>query len=150
MSSIDMKDFGKVSYKPVGHCIYCGAIENLQREHIIPFGLSGTGVLPKSSCRNCAKITRGVEEDVLRGPMWSVRVFRQLKSRRKHREAPKTEQLTVIKNGKEQVIELPLEEYPILLHFPVFPMPAYLNKAQYINGIRLVSGAKGAPWHINN
>lgn len=132
-----MKDFGKVSYKPVGHCIYCGADDNLQREHIVPFRLSGTAVLPKSSCGKCAQITRRFEEDVLRGPMWSVRILRQLKSRRKHREAPKTEHLIIKKDGKEQNIELPLEDYPILLHFPVFPIPAYLGLWQYVSGIQI-------------
>jgi hypothetical protein len=42
---------------PVGYCIYCQATDELTNEHILPFGLSGTAVLPKSSCKACAKIT---------------------------------------------------------------------------------------------
>ena len=34
--------------------------------------------------------------------MWAVRTLRQLKSRRKHSEAPKIYPLTVIKNGQEK------------------------------------------------
>ena len=43
-------------YKPVGHCIYCGATEDLGKEHILPFGLSGSAILPKSSCRSLSLI----------------------------------------------------------------------------------------------
>lgn len=132
-----MKDLGKTSYASVEHCIYCGSTKNLRREHIVPFGLSGTAVLPKSTCDPCSKITGRFEQKVLRGPMRAVRVLRRLKSRKKHAGAPKTAALTVIKGGREQVVELPLKEYPILLHFPIFPPPAFLYPEGYTNGIRM-------------
>jgi hypothetical protein len=44
-------------YHPIGHCIYCGGTSGLSREHILPFGLSGTAELPEASCERCRKIT---------------------------------------------------------------------------------------------
>jgi hypothetical protein len=134
-----IKNLERVSYKPIGRCIYCGASGNLQREHIVPLGLClrGTAVLPKSTCGNCAKIIGHFEGEVLRGPMWAVRVYRQLKSRTKHADAPKTAKLRVKKNDNEFEIELPLDEYPILLHFPIFSPPAFLSPSGYTKGINI-------------
>jgi hypothetical protein len=129
------------SYRPVGHCIYCGATDDLEREHILPFGLSGVAVLPKATCRRCAKITGKTEQTVLRGPMWPVRVYRGLRSRTKHKNAPKTYPLTIVKNGKEETVQLQAEEYPILLHFPLFSPPGLLSPEGYTSGIRLTGVA---------
>jgi hypothetical protein len=130
-----MENISFKKYPPVGRCIYCGCTEGLEDEHIFPFGLDGTAILPKSSCRACARITGRHEQIVLRGSMWAVRVFRGIKSRRKHRSAPKTYPLTVISQGAEEVVELPAEQYPILLPFPIFGPPAFLRPAGYRSGI---------------
>ena len=128
------------TYGPVGSCIYCGSTSDLRLEHILPNGLSLSGSasakLPKSSCRDCAKITSRMERTVLRGPMWPARVYRDLKSYRNHKDAPKTYRLTVVrKSNKEEVAQLPVEDYPILLPFPIFPAPAFLNPNGYTSGI---------------
>ena len=136
-----MKHVDNVTYEPVDCCIYCGATTDLRKEHIFPFGLSGTAVLPKSTCGRCAKITGRVEQTILRGPMWAVRVFRDLKSRTKHKDAPKTYPLTVLREGHEEVVDLPVEEYPILLHFPLFSPPALLEPEGYVGGIRVTGVA---------
>jgi len=132
-----MKIIDNLRYPPVGKCIYCGATKSLQKEHILPFGLSGSAILPQSTCNQCAKITGQFEQKVLRGPMWAVRVYRELNSRTRHQDAPKLFPLKVVKNGTEQVIQVPIEEYPILLHFPIFEPPAYLNAGGYEKGILL-------------
>ena len=124
-------------YDPVGYCIYCEAKNNLQREHILPFGLSGTAVLPKSTCSECAGITGRQEQIVLRGSMRSVRVYRNFKSRSKHKGAPKEYPLTIMRGGVQETVMLPLDKYPILLHVPIFPPPAFLNPSGYTNGIRI-------------
>lgn len=125
-------------YKPVGSCIYCGSTKNLETEHIIPFGLSGAAILPESTCRKCARITGSFEQNVLRGPFLPIRVFRDLKSRTKYRDAPKTLPITIVRNGQEEILELRIDEYPIHFHFPVFPPPALLTKAKFSSGISVM------------
>jgi hypothetical protein len=132
-----MKILDKLKYSPVGHCIYCGDTSHLSCEHILPLGLSGTAELPEASCEGCRKITGQVEQIVLRGPMWPVRVYRGLKSRTKHKDAPRTYPLTIIRGGQEALVSLPPEEYPILLPFPVFTPPAILDPEGYSDGIRV-------------
>lgn len=126
-------------YKPVGVCIYCGAIDNLTNEHILPFGLSGSSILPKSSCQQCAAITGKVEQDILRGSFWPVRVFRDLKSRSKHKDAPAQIEVSITRNNNEEVISLNIDEAPILLPFPIYPLPAHCRSKESMRGI-LVSG----------
>src|SRR5689334_18494616 len=53
-------------YQPVGRCIYCGTGDDLTDEHVIAFGLKGHLLLPKASCRKCARITGWVEQQCLR------------------------------------------------------------------------------------
>jgi hypothetical protein len=132
-----MENISSKPYAPQGRCIYCGCTINLEREHIIPFGLGGTAVLPKASCRACAKLTGRQEEIVLRGPMQAIRVYREIQSRTKHRDAPKAYPLTVIRRGVEEVLDLPAKDYPILLHFPTFAPPGFLSPGGYDSGIRL-------------
>jgi hypothetical protein len=125
---------GKI-YPPIGKCIYCGSVDNLTKEHILPFALSGTAVLLKSSCRACATITGKVEQLLLRGSFWPVRVFRDLKSRTKHKDAPGSFPVTAFRDGKEEVMQLPVDELPILLHFPLFPPPSFLSQLEPSSGI---------------
>jgi hypothetical protein len=133
----NVEDMKKLSYRPFRRCIYCGETNNLQREHIFPFGLSGLGVLPKASCPKCAEITGRFEKEVLRGPMWAVRVYRKLRSRRKHKDAPQMELLRIRKGSEEQEVKLSLSEYPILLCFPVFSPPGFILPSGYEKGIRI-------------
>ncbi len=117
----------KKTFVAAGHCIYCGATTgNLAREHIVPFGLGGTFVLPESSCTVCSAITGEFERKVLRGPMWAVRAHLQLQSRRAQL-APKSAPLFIIRGGKEELIELPLAEHPLLLMFPRFAVPSIFS-----------------------
>jgi hypothetical protein len=141
MSAEQMKDFGQLTYAAVGKCIYCGATERLENEHIVPYALNGSTILPRSTCRSCAKITGQFEQSVLRGPMRAVRVLRQFKSRTKHADAPRTAALSILRGGNEESVDLPLEEYPILLHFPLFAPPGYLTPSEYSSGIRLTGVA---------
>jgi hypothetical protein len=131
----DIRDMNAASFAPVGRCIFCDSTENLTREHIVPFALSGTAVLPKASCRCCAKITGRFEQEVLRGPMWAVRVFRSLRSRSKHADAPVEFPLTVERNGETSTLSLPVKDYPILLYFPLFAPPAHIAPEGYTSGI---------------
>jgi hypothetical protein len=124
----------------VGRCIYCDAEDGkLTREHIVPLGLGGTFVLPAASCTACAGITSAFERKVLRGPMWAVRAYLQLKSRRAAL-APKSAPLIVVREGKEELIELPLAAHPLLLMFPRFADPTVFGAGQK-SGITMLGHA---------
>ncbi len=125
------------TYDPVGRCIYCGKTDDLRDEHIVPYGLGGNLILPKSSCGPCANITSKFELSVQRGSFWAARIFREIQSRRKHRRVPKCYPLTIERNGEKETIQIPLADYPIILPFPLFSVPAYLNPEGYENGIKL-------------
>ena len=83
---------------------------------------------------------------VLRGSMWPVRVYRQLKSRTKHKDSPRSYPIQIVRGGVKETVFLPAEKYPILLPFPIFPEPAELvpytggyTRGININGHRTIS-----------
>jgi hypothetical protein len=63
--------------------------------------------------------------------------LRDIQSRRQHKKAPKSYPLTVERKGKNESIELSLDEYPIVIPFPLFSVPGYLNPEGYDKGIKL-------------
>lgn len=136
-SAVDEKPLNGKVYSPVGRCIYCGTTDTLEKEHILPFGLSGTALLLKASCRSCASITGATEQALLRGSFWPVRIFRNLKSRKKHKDAPSAFPVTIVRNGREEVLQIAIDKLPILLHFPLFAPPAYISKSGLKAGISL-------------
>lgn len=129
---------GKV-YKPVGHCIYCGTTADLTKEHILPLALGGSAILPKSSCRHCASITGNFEQSILRGSVWPVRVFRDLKSRSKHSNAPRKVSVSIVRDRVLEDLQLDLEHAPILLPFPVFNAPWHLSGLPPEIGISVIA-----------
>src|ERR1700740_3099926 len=54
-------------YEAANICIYCGkgAPAKLTKEHIVPQGLGGGYILPKSSCEECRIITHAFETTVM-------------------------------------------------------------------------------------
>jgi len=129
---------GARRFPRVGKCIYCDSADNLTDEHVLPLGLSGTAVLPDASCKECAKITGRFEQDVLRGPMQQVRVFRGLKSRTKHRDAPATKEIQIATDDSgPQSVSVGFTEGPVVLTFPLFEVPAFVLPEGYTQGIRM-------------
>lgn len=70
-------------FDAINHCIYCGASDvKLGREHVMPFGMQGRMVLPKSSCDKCSLITGRIENFVLGRMLIDLRIRYGLKSRK--------------------------------------------------------------------
>jgi hypothetical protein len=129
-------------YPALGRCIYCSSTDDLTDEHTIPYGLGGTLVLPKASCKTCADITRRFEQNVLRGPMQQVRVFRRIQSRTKHKDAPTTKQIEVTrKDGAKELADFGFTEARVVYSFPIFDVPGYVKPEGYTAGIRLTGVA---------
>lgn len=136
------KDLSSFKPTPAERCIYCGATEDLRDEHILPFGLSGPAAIPRGSCGQCAKITAAVEGEVLRGPLWPLRVFLNLKSRRRHRDAPRAIDLVMVyADGRREPVQVPIEKAPIVFIFPVFMTPGIIQPQGYTSGIRVKGSA---------
>ncbi len=71
-------------FEPVGCCIYCGKTNAmLGEEHIIPFGLGGQLILPKSSCKKCGDVTGKFEGVVQRTIYGDFRMRHGMQTRRK-------------------------------------------------------------------
>lgn len=132
MEAIDQLD-GK-TYPTVGWCIYCGSTESLTDEHIVPLALNGTGILPKSSCVPCARITGAFEQRVLRGVLWPIRVATKMKSRSKHKDAPRCRSIEVTNaEGVTSTEEVGFGETPFTVTFPLLVRPG----RDYLRGVQL-------------
>jgi hypothetical protein len=104
----------EATYPPVGHCIYCMADDvELTKEHIVAYGLGGNLVLPKSSCKDCAKVTGTIiEQSCLR------KTFRHNRNRyglptRNPKERDRTFTITIGEEPNTWTKELPIEELPL-------------------------------------
>ncbi|WP_407189508.1 HNH endonuclease [Bradyrhizobium centrosematis] len=92
-------------YPPVNRCIYCGADAStgeLSREHIIPKALSGSVILPKSSCPACSRITSQIEGNILKKILIDYRFFMNFPTYRKVKDRPQP----------KKVVRLPLVSAP--------------------------------------
>jgi len=122
----------------IGKCIYCGKIDkSLRKEHIVPYGLNGPWELLEASCDKCAKITSLFEKDVLKKSLIVPRVALNLPTRRK-KQRPKKFNFTVERNGKKEVIEVPIMEHFAVMILPITKFPAYLDGHKYEKGINII------------
>lgn len=107
--------------------MYCGSVDGLTDEHVIPYALGGTLVLAKSSCRPCAAKTSLYELKVLRGFMSDARLVARLPSRRK-KERPSAKRHSFLDgHNVRRSVELPVTESMGLLHLPIFTDCAYIS-----------------------
>lgn len=132
-------------YQPVGKCIYCGSTgKKLTDEHIIAFGLNANSILPDASCEDCNKITSNVEGKILRGLAWQMRTFLGFQTRRS-KDVPNTFPLGLVKDGKEEIVHVPVTDHLIVLLLPLFKPPAFLDNRvfkknrEYKEGIELTA-----------
>ena len=120
-------------YDPVHKCIYCNAEvystkpgvrqQPLGAEHIIAEGLDGKLELPEASCQECEDITgRIVEGDILLRTLKAVRMHFQIRGKRGS-SRPSTLPLTTTKNEIDTVIQIPIEDYPVIFNMPVYGAP---------------------------
>jgi hypothetical protein len=126
------------NYPAANICIYCGTRErSLTDEHIVPYGLNGNLVLPKSSCSACAKITSATELKVLRGFLNAGRRKIGIKSRHKRAQKLSTPVKYIIgdeyHDGESSFID-GIQS----IHLPIFSTPLALggtSKNGYLDSI---------------
>lgn len=130
-SSHDLKDLGKRPSVVADQCIYCGSVETLSDEHIIPRAWGGVQQVKRGSCEACRVITSEFETQVLRqGTMTLVRRHLAIRSRSKHSRAPTVVDVEVVRDGATVVLQLPWKEAPVILGLPWFGLPGHLENAQ--------------------
>jgi hypothetical protein len=118
----------QITYPPINHCIYCGnEKDTLSDEHIIPFGLNGNFVLPKSSCAECAQITSEFECKVLRGFLDNGRRAMGVSSRHKKHKKPVATPVKFIAGNTRLDGEMPIEDGFHTIHLPIFIAPLALG-----------------------
>jgi len=124
------KDIPVPEYDRVNGCIYCDAAVYstipgdrafpFGGEHIVAEGIGGTLELPEASCRACETATGAVvESDILGRTLKAMRVHLKLKKAGSGPH-PKVLPLETTANGQTKILDLPVEDYPI-----VFMMLSY-------------------------
>jgi hypothetical protein len=114
----------------VGHCIYCGSVDNLTKEHIIPSGAGGFYTLIGGSCGACADITKKFEQDCLQRWFGPLRVRLGLASHRRPKaKRPTSIKLSTVKRftGQPTSRVLDRNDHPTPLTGVVFDHPGILT-----------------------
>ena len=93
-------DGKKTVLDPAGVCIYCGAVEELTSEHVIPFSLGGKVELPEASCKDCRDATSKIELSIARKSLHVPRAVAGYPSRRKKGYPQTSEVRFNLINGK--------------------------------------------------
>lgn len=97
-------------YAPVGFCVYCGARGvPLGREHIVPYGLGGTMILPDASCKKCEAITGAIEQQCLRRILGDLRKWRGIGGR-KHKDTYKPKPMLIEVDGRVEMFDVVVPE----------------------------------------
>jgi len=115
-------------YAAVGQCIYCKSFTALTKEHIVPYALGGTWVLPKASCSDCAKITTTFEGQFCRTILGPLRMLFNMPTRRP-KERPKHLALKVkYPNSSDwELAYVDRDICPFLVGLPLYPLPSALT-----------------------
>ncbi len=130
-------------YSEVGLCIYClsdGGYEGLRDEHIIPYSLQGNWILPKSSCKECEKVTSKFERICAHDIYGSFRIREKLQTRRPEKRPTN---VGVIAEVGSAEFPLKVPEKGAIALFPIFHLfpPGVLrvppNKNLNWEGVRL-------------
>ncbi len=111
---------------PIGSCVYCGNIDDLSDEHVIPYGLGGNLILRKASCTTCCEETKKLEGRLLRGHWWPYRRFLGLKSRRPKEQNPELPVVVHHADGIDSNATLPIANQTVALVFELDP-PSILS-----------------------
>lgn len=122
--------------REAGHCIYCGAEDDLSNEHIIPYALGGNLYLPKASCLKCRDLTSRFERCVLRGFMHRARIVANFRTRHP-KQRPDRVGVTLLDGETPRNVALPRQLAPAFLQLPMFEPPRALMGQSRIRGINI-------------
>mgnify|MGYP002713107760 CR=1 FL=1 len=121
-----------IKFEPIGQCIYCGKTEaetELKKEHIIPYSLAGLSFLPKASCSDCEAITSAFEGKCVRTMFKLLRLRFDIQSRRRKKRI-KSMKVQAIVNGKDSIINMPINGLLGTVGYVHFPIPGFLRSPE--------------------
>ena len=141
---------GCMESRDIGICIYCGSMDNLTREHIIPKSFGGTRTLLRASCDKCARKTSRFETFLLKRPpsghtgmLYDLRVIAGMPSRKGSTKDVKLRQISENIETNELIEELvDPDTYVGSVMFPIFPEPDCITGAVHPRGL----DAEGLEW----
>ena len=107
-------------------CIYCGSFDLLTDEHVVPLGLGGDLIFPKSSCVACNEMTSRFELKVLRGHMTVARAVAGLPTRRKKGRPTSVSTKIIRSDGSTAQVVIPLANAGALMLLPVLAPAAMI------------------------
>lgn len=115
-------------YAPANQCIYCGSADNLTKEHIVPYALGGTWILPKASCAGCAKFTATFEGQFCRTILGPLRMLYNMPTRRP-KDRPRHLGLKVkyANSADWEMAYVDRDICPFLIGLPLYPLPSALT-----------------------
>ena len=118
-------------YPSLGQCIFCGSVDDLTDEHVVPEALSGIGqiIIERGSCRSCNNYANeNYEQPALKADFLPVRHMLELKRKRRGRQQaprrmPRVSYAADIDSvGSEGFdVDLSPDEYPPIFSFVVHP-----------------------------
>jgi hypothetical protein len=121
-------------YKAVWACIYCsdGTVKeatkrNLGKEHIIPFGLGGNQILPRSSCKKCGRITGAVEQTCQHMILGPTRIRLDLPTRRPEDRPTELTMVMQHRDGRIEERKVLASEFPLVIPRITLPPPGILT-----------------------
>jgi hypothetical protein len=115
-------------YAPVGRCIYCGSTKGpLGKEHIVPYGLGGTFILPRASCQRCSSITGQYEGWCLRVMFGVLRYQANIPTRRPNTRPTHVELTRKRKGGRVDVFNVPPKKLPPVIVGFLLPAPGIIR-----------------------
>lgn len=114
-------------FPELGYCVYCGNTKEVfTREHIIPYALNGSFILPKASCRSCSMITSKFENKFTRINYGQYRLNKNYSSRNK-KKRPTEQTCHITEEGNKDEIKVKIDDLPNVFPAWILPTPGILR-----------------------
>lgn len=121
---IELHQFSRKKFPPVGTCIYCGA-PGTREEHVIPYALGGNVVLPNASCPACEAITSYVDGVLGRGIFGAMKS--SLKIQKRKRKSEQVVSIVFETESGQETRTIPISDAPPFLLLQCFDGPGALE-----------------------
>lgn len=116
-----------IVYGPHNSCIYCGRVDQLAREHIIPEGLGGNFLFLKASCRDCERRTSRIELECLRRMLGNFRAVTGVRTKRPKARPSRLVLRTSVGDDPPRERVVAVKDYPKILFLMKFERPPILD-----------------------